>query len=122
MTKQQYIWMGVITVFIICVMILITSVFGGSKKPDDSAYKEQIRLLDKSLDLLSRAQLQNQTLHEQIVAEKDKAILTADSLLNVVIANQSKYQNLNKRYETVATNIRNISGDDAAILRAFADY
>jgi len=118
---REHITYIVIAIVAIAAIILLTNLFSGASRPDNRQYEQSVALINKSLDLLTRSQEQNDKLHELIIQEKDQAKATADSLLIVVLNNQSKYIQLNKNYENIQRNINSIANDDDAIRRAFAE-
>lgn len=102
--------------------VLIVLLFSGSRKPDNKAYKQQAELTNKALDIIKIQQESNAELRNRLLADKEAAILKADSLLNLVLNNKTKYTTISNAYKEIPGNIDRISNDDDAIRRAFADY
>lgn len=120
--KKEYIVIAGWVVLAVLATIVITSIFKGSKKPDEKLYDQLMEAYQAQIDdLKGRVESEIQLRQEQ--REQYAEFMRNDSvLLTMFLNNQPKYIPINKGYAEIPNRINAISNDDAAIKRAFSNY
>ena len=120
MTKKQYIFFGIILAGVIGVTILLTSIFGGSKKPDKNDYKEKVALYER---LISQEKERTTAEVGFRIEQKQQFddYMHNDSIFKAqLLSNQARYIPINNRINEIPKNISRIANNDDSIRAAFA--
>lgn len=119
---KQYIVIAGWVVVAIAATILITSIFKGSRTPNEELYKEYKEHLEAEV-VEAKEQLKTEVEYRNKLQENYDQFMRNDSVLMVLLQeNKVKYVPINKGYAEIPSRINNISGNDEAIRRAFTDY
>ena len=120
--KKEHIVIGGVALVAVAATILLTSIFGGSKKPDEKLYDQLMQQYQSQIDDL-KGRVESEILLRQEQRQQYDEYMRNDSvLLTMFLNNQPKYIPINKGYAEIPNRIKSIANDDAAILRGFTEY
>jgi uncharacterized protein (UPF0333 family) len=112
-TKSQIITWSLLAAVAIIGIILLVRVFGGTKNPDDSAFKATIKAQDETIAV---DKAYRETLEKMYIAHQKQ-----DSMYVIAIQkNKPKYIINDKKLEDIPATVRDLSKDD--LRRAATDY